>query len=196
MQISTGRLHDPFQFIQAMTDVHRESHACWAYPFQDGPSLGVLAAATGARRILELGTALGYTACWLAHGSPRAMVDTIERDAEHVRLARDNIAGAGLANRITVHHGDFGLVLPTLVPGYDIAFFDGYAPTLTELNALEQALHPGGMLISANLSLSEGGGQECIRALCDPNRWLTSFMIEGGRTAVSIRRHEGVVCLS
>ena len=92
-----------FAAILVQTDVHRQSHGCWAYPFGDGPTLGVLAAATGAERILELGTALGYTACWFAHGSPGARIDTIERDAKHVCMARANIAERGFADRIEVH---------------------------------------------------------------------------------------------
>ncbi len=50
--------------------------------------------AANARRILELGTALGYTALSFASGAPDATVDTVERDPEHVQLARDNIAAA------------------------------------------------------------------------------------------------------
>ncbi len=150
--------------------------------------MGVLAAAAGARRILELGTALGYTACWFAYGSAAAAVDSIERDAEHVRLARANIGARGFADRITVHQGDFDAVLPTLAPGYDIAFFDGYAPSPGRLRQLEQMLRPGGMLISANLALAGDDSRHCIDTLCDPSRWLTSFMVENGETAVSIRR--------
>ena len=53
---------DPFREIQAATDAHRSSHGCWAYPYDEGSRLGTIAAAIDARRVLELGTALGYTA--------------------------------------------------------------------------------------------------------------------------------------
>lgn len=188
MRISTEQIHAPFKAILEGTDAHRNSHGCSAFPFQDGCSLAVVAAATKACRVLELGTTLGYTACWFAHGSTHAVVDTIARDFEHVRLARTNIAEAGFSSRIAVHHGEFNPILETLQRGYDIAFFDGYAPTLTVLRMLEQMLRPGGVLISANLSLSGGDSQKCVRALCDPARWLTSFVAEGGRTAISVLR--------
>ena len=177
---------DPFAAIFAQTEVHRHGHGCWAFPFGDGPALGVLAAAVAAKRILELGTALGYTACWLAHGSWEAHIDTIERDAEHVRLARANIADAGHADQILVHHGDFSLILPTLEAGYDIAFFDGYSPTLNNLNRLRCLLRAGGLVISANLDLG-GDGDAVRKNLSDSSRWLTSFMVEAGRTAVSVK---------
>ncbi len=86
---------DPFAKIRTATNAHRARHGCGAYPYDNGPLLAALAAAANARRILELGTALGYTALSFASGAPDATVDTIERDPEHVQLARDNIAAAG-----------------------------------------------------------------------------------------------------
>ena len=120
---------DPFAKVKAATDAHRARHGCGAYPYDNGPLLAALAAAANARRILELGTALGYTALSFASGAPDSTVDTIERDPEHVQLARDNITAARLDHRITMHEGDFAAVLPTLDPGYDVAFFDGHTPS-------------------------------------------------------------------
>ena len=85
---------DPFAKIRTATNTHRGRHGCNAYPYDNGPLLAALAGAANARRILELGTALGYTALSFASGAPDATVDTVERDAEHVQLARDNIAAA------------------------------------------------------------------------------------------------------
>src|SRR6204780_1693688 len=114
---------DRFAKIPSSTNGHRSEHVCNAYPYDNGPLLAALGGAVGARRILELGTALGYTALSFATGAPDATVDTLERDPEHVQLARDNIAAAAMDHRITVHEGDFATVLAPLDPGYDIAFF-------------------------------------------------------------------------
>lgn len=181
------RALDPFQNILDATARHRAKHGCGAYPFGDGVSLGVLAGATAARRIVECGTALGYTACWFARGSAIARIDTIDFDEEHVRLARDNIAAAGFGERVTVHHGAFENILPTLALDYDIAFFDGFAPALQDLEMLRSLLRVGGILISGNLGL---GGQETDQyrdEIANPKRWLTSLMAESGRTAVSVK---------
>src|ERR1700733_15184900 len=124
----TAAATDPYAKIRTATDAHRAEHGCSAYPYDNGPLLAALAAAANARRILELGTALGYTALSFASGAPDSTVDTIERDPEHVQLARDNITAARLDHRITIHEGDFATVLPTLDPGYDVAFFDGHTP--------------------------------------------------------------------
>jgi predicted O-methyltransferase YrrM len=176
---------DPFAHIRAATDAHRRLHGCRTYPFSEGPLLGVMAAAVAARRIVELGTALGYTALWLAHGAAAARIDTIERDPEHVGLARENFAAAGQAGRITVHEGEFERVLPGLAPPYDLAFFDGFGPTLAHLAETRRLLRPGGVLVSTNLDV--GRGEDYRAALADASAWLTSFAAEGGRTAISIR---------
>src|SRR5579862_7237010 len=161
---------DPFAKIRAATNTHRERHGCGAYPYDNGPLLAALAGAANARRILELGTALGYTALSFASGAPDATVDTIERDAEHVQLARDNIAAAALDHRITVHEGDFASVLPTLDPGYDVAFFDGQSPTPALHKALRGLLRTGGTLITANLN--HRSTPEAVRkALFDGKSW-------------------------
>jgi predicted O-methyltransferase YrrM len=180
--------HDPFRAIYDETNAHRLRHGCGAYPFGDANSLGVLAAATRAKRILELGTALGYTACWFAYGAPDAIVDTIERDRDHVRLSCKHIEAAGFKDRVRVHEGEFAAVLPAFESGYDIVFFDGYAPTLEVMKRLRDLLRTGGLMISANLDLSGGDGAAHRAALCEPKNWMTSFMAEQGRTAVSVKR--------
>ena len=112
--MSKVKSSDPFAKVRAATLAHRAKHGCGAWPYDNGPLLGVMAAAVEAKRILELGTALGYTSLSFANGASKAKVDTIERDPEHVRLARANIAAAGMDRRINVHEGDFAKVLPTL----------------------------------------------------------------------------------
>ena len=176
--------HDRYAAILTQTDQHRASHSCWAYPFRDGPALGVLAAATGAQRILELGTALGYSACWLASGAMGAQVDTIERDPEHSRLARANFASCGLEDRVNLIEGDFDDVLPTLETGYDLAFIDGYAPSIGQLDQVRRLLRHRGVLVTANLDLQDG--HEARSALSRPDDWMTAPLLEGGRTTVSV----------
>jgi predicted O-methyltransferase YrrM len=109
----------PFEFIQSMTRQHRADHGCGAYTFEDGPGLTALAATHRASRVLELGTALGYTGCCLAAAASNTHLDSIEMDVEHVRLARENIARAGLSDRVRVHQGDFMAVTDRLPGNYD-----------------------------------------------------------------------------
>jgi predicted O-methyltransferase YrrM len=182
----TGAATDPYAKIRAATNAHRGRHGCSAYPYDNGPLLAALAAAANARRILELGTALGYTALSFASGAPDATVDTIERDLEHVRLARENIAGASMDHRITVYEGDFAAILPTLDPGYDVAFFDGQTPSPAMHKTLRGLLRTGGTLITANLN--HGGTADGVRkALFDGKSWRSALIDEDGETAISVK---------
>lgn len=179
---------DPFRDLQIATQQHRARHQCGAYSFEDGPALTQLVRTHQPARILELGTALGYTACCLAAGSAAAQVDTIEGDAEHVRLARGQIARYDLQARISLHHGDFMPVIAGLAGGYDLAFFDGFAPTLRMLQRLHTLLVSGGRLICANLQLGHGEEARLVAAVC-ANRafWSPAAAIEQGRTVVLVK---------
>jgi predicted O-methyltransferase YrrM len=176
---------DPLAHIREATLKHRAKHGCGAYPYSNGPLLSTIAAA-GAKRILELGCALGYTALSFAHGAPKARIGTIERDPEHVRLAREHIAKAGMSKRITVHEGDFAKVLPGLEAGYDVAFFDGNTPVPALHKALHGLLKTGGVLITANLN--HGGTADAVHAaLFDGKSWQSSLVDEDGETAISVK---------
>ena len=177
---------DPFAEIRKATDRHRARHGCGAYPYHNGLLLAALSGAVPARRILELGTALGYTALSFAHGAPNSVVDSIERDPEHVTLAREHIAAAGLDHRIAVHEGDFATMLSSLDPGYDVAFFDGNAPVPALHSALRNLLRTGGLLITANLN--HGGTADAVwKALFDGKSWRSALIDAQGETAVSVK---------
>jgi len=177
---------DPFAHVRETTLKHRARHGCGAWPYGNGPLLSTIAAAAGARRILELGCALGYTSLSFARGAPKARIDTVERDPEHVRLAREHIAKAGMSKRITVHEGDFAKVLPGLDAGYDVAFFDGNTPVPALHKVLRGLLNTGGVLITANLN--HGGTADSVHAaLFDGKSWQSSLVDQDGETAISVK---------
>lgn len=175
--------------LAAATRRHRADHGCEAYVFSDGPALTRLAALHRPRRILELGTALGYTACCLAIGAASAAhVDTIEGDVLHARIATEQIAQRGLTHQVKVHHGSFDEVLPTLVAGYDMAFFDGYAPPPTVISRVRDLLREGGILVCSNLQLAHSADAKLLALdLRDSARWEACPAIESGRTLVLVK---------
>jgi predicted O-methyltransferase YrrM len=177
---------DPYARVREATLKHREKHGCGAWPYDNGLLLSALAGAADAKRILELGCALGYTSLSFAQGAPRAKIDTIERDPEHIKLARANFAEAGVAKRITVHEGAFAKVVPTLKGPYDVAFFDGGTPVPAVHETLRKLLRPRGLLITANLNHG-GTADTVLAALLDGKKWLTAFIDEERETGISIK---------
>jgi len=100
-----------------------------------GALLRVLALSTGARRMLEIGTAIGYSGIWLAGAlPPGGMLVTMEFDEERAREARANFDRAGLSDRVSVVVGDAQLKLAKVSGPFDLIFQDGDKPQyLTQL---------------------------------------------------------------
>jgi len=118
-----------------------------------GALLNVLATAIGATRILEIGTAIGYSGLWLARAlPPSGMLLTMEANPERARLARENFSRAGLSDRVSVIVGDAQRMLAKVAGPFDLVFQDGdkrqYTPLLERLIEL---LRPGGLLITDNV---------------------------------------------
>ena len=118
-----------------------------------GALLRVLALAVRARRILEIGTAIGYSGIWLAGAlPPDGMLMTMEMDPERVRTARANFERAGLADRVSVIAGDAQRMIAKVAGPFDLIFQDGakelYVPLLERAVEL---LRPGGLLVTDNV---------------------------------------------
>ncbi len=75
------------------------------------------------RRILEIGTAVGYSAICMAAVREDIVIDTVEIDPARVREARENIRACGLEDRIYVHQCDGADYLT--MAAYDMIFIDG-----------------------------------------------------------------------
>ena len=76
-------------------------------------------------KILEIGTAVGYSAiCFTEILAEDGQIDTIERDTERVKEAKENIKKAEVENKINIYEGDAVEILPTLDNKYDVVFID------------------------------------------------------------------------
>ena len=118
-----------------------------------GALLRVLASTAGASRILEIGTAIGYSGIWLATAlPPDGMLITMEVDEGRAEEARRNFSRAGLASRVTVIVGDAQLKIAKVSGPFDLVFLDTdkqlYVPLLDRLVSL---LRPGGVLVADNV---------------------------------------------
>ena len=77
------------------------------------------------KKILEIGTAVGYSAIKFSeYLNENGYIDTIERDEERVKEANQNIKDLGLDEKIHIFEGDALEILPTLAGPYDVVFID------------------------------------------------------------------------
>ncbi len=98
-----------------------------------GSFLNLLARATGAQRILEIGTLGGYSTIWFARAvGATGKVITLEANAHHAETARHNLQAAGVADRVEVVHGPALESLSQLAlanaPAFDLIFIDADKP--------------------------------------------------------------------
>ena len=137
--------------LYELSHTHRTGHAdgacsVWPSPPVRAPLWYFLADIMKARRFLEVGCGIGYTATLMADaGGPSSRVDTIENVPAHADIAADEMSRRGLADRFEVLRGDSKDILPGLTQPYDVVFVDGGAEdTRTELERLTRR---GGALI-------------------------------------------------
>ncbi|MCA1731937.1 MAG: O-methyltransferase, partial [Actinobacteria bacterium] len=122
----------------------------------EGRLLQLLAEIADAKRILEIGTLGGYSTIHLARALPEGgSLISLELDEHHARLARENIAGAGLGSRAEVRAGDAKALLARMVEDeeepFDLTFIDADKGGYPEY--LEWALRlswPGSLILADN----------------------------------------------
>ena len=104
-------------------------------------------------KILEIGTAVGYSAmCFTNFLTEDGRIDTIEREAERVKEARENIEKVGVADKIQIYEGDAVEILPTLKERYDAVFIDaakGKYPFF--LKEALRMIKPNGIIFADNI---------------------------------------------
>jgi len=104
------------------------------------------------KRILEIGTAVGYSASMFAKYAENAIIDTIELDEERYNEARVNTEKIGVADRINLYLGNAVDILPTLNFEYDIVFIDankGKYPVFLQEGI--RLVKPEGIIIADNI---------------------------------------------
>jgi caffeoyl-CoA O-methyltransferase len=199
-------LHGPADDV--LEQIEREGRAA-GLPLVQEPSgrfLRTLAFAAGARHILEIGTAIGFSALWMAGAlPPEGRLITIELDPQRAATARANIDRAGRSEQISVIVGDATRYLHKLAGPFDLIFQDSHKPLYEPmLDRLVALLRPRGVLVSDNVLWSgevvEGfvnppvrdpADTEALRAysrrlIADP-RLFTTIVPVGDGLAVSVR---------
>ena len=122
----------------------------------EGMLLYVLVKLSGGKRLLELGTATGYSGIWLLRGSDGGSLTTFEVDHKRAERARENFAEAGLGKQATVLEQDAVNGLEKLIDGFDVCFIDllnsfpSEEVTTHVLDLCLKRLHAGGLLMADN----------------------------------------------
>jgi predicted O-methyltransferase YrrM len=188
-----------------MEDYAREKHIP-VIQRESSRFLELLCTMAKPHRILEVGTAIGYSSILLAKTTCQSgIVDTIELDEDRAAEANRYIRRAGLEKTIRILHGDAFEVLQCLENPYDFIFLDAAKGQYMEfLPFCLRLLNPGGLLISDNIlyrgMVAKEGFIEhkhrtitvrlkaYINELMSDENLLTSIIPIGDGMAVSIKK--------
>ena len=195
------------QFLEddpALTATLAASETAGMPPIQVAPLQGkllmMLSRAMGARKILEIGTLGGYSTIWLARGlSEGGGLITLDHHAAYAEIARDNIANAGLGDKVEIRVGKALDTLPTLeaegAGPFDLVFIDADKPNTPDyFDWAVKLSRPGGLIIVDNV-VREGAVLEeksenpnvkglrefYVRAAADPRVTATAFQTVGDK---------------
>jgi predicted O-methyltransferase YrrM len=143
---------DPHERLAAIDREGRAEGLPLVYP-DTGALLHTLALGCGAKRILEIGTCIGYSTLWMATALPEdGSLITMEYDSARAARARDHFNAAGYGARVSVIAGDATRFLHKVSGPFDLIFQDSdkklYEPMLDRLVEL---LRPGGLLVADNV---------------------------------------------
>ena len=158
---------------------------------EDGRFLRVLTAARGARSILEIGAASGYSGIWLGLGARESggRVVAIEYDPQRATEAAANIGRAGLSDVVRVIHGDGFVEIPRLPGTFDLVFLDAWKPDYKKFfDLVFPRLSPGGVLVAHNVVNKKREMEPFLRTvLTHPALFTTIVSPSGEGMSVSYR---------
>lgn len=160
------------------------------------------------KKILEIGTAIGYSAQIMLRNS-NAQLYTIEVEEKRIEIAKKFFAKAGLLDRVTVFCGDAGEIVPMLTGQYDFIFMDGpktryieYLPYLDKLLKKDGILLCDNVLFNGMLSGDTEKAQkknsiivkieEFLLSLYSKDNYITSIIPVGDGLSLSIKTERNI----
>lgn len=159
----------PRDELLAEMEAYSEAHHVPSSDPEVAVFLGITAAASGARRALEIGTAIGYGAIVLARAmGEEGRVTTIDPSAERVRTAGEFIRRAGLTDRIEIIQAKALVALPALKGPFDLAYIDAVKEEYSDyLELIIPRMRRGGVIIADNVLWK---GQVATGRLLNPDQ--------------------------
>jgi predicted O-methyltransferase YrrM len=137
--------------------------------------------ANGVKRVLELGTCIGYSAVLIAMNLPDdGEVVTIEIDPVSARMAGANIKKAGLFDKVKILVGDAAEIVPTLDGKFDMVFLDtAHYELLDYLKKCERLLKKGGVVFTDNVKMFAYGMKDFLGYIRNSGNYSSKYIDAG-----------------
>jgi predicted O-methyltransferase YrrM len=150
---------------------------------EDGRFLRVLVASRGAKSILEIGAASGYSGIWLGLGARETggRVVAIEYDPARAREAIENVRRAGVSDIVRVVHGDAFAEIPKLAGTFDLVFLDAWKPDYKRFfDLVYPRLNPGGVFVAHNVVNKKSEMEPFLRTILTHPALYTTIVSPSG----------------
>ena len=150
---------------------------------EDGRFLRVMIAARGAKSVLEIGAASGYSGIWLGLGARESggRVVAIEYDPQRAKEAAANIKRAGLTDVVQVVHGDAFKEIPKLPGTFDFVFLDAWKPDYKKFfDMVFPRLNPGGVFTAHNVVNKKSEMEPFLNTVQSHSGLFTSIVSPSG----------------
>ena len=150
---------------------------------EDGRFLRVLVATRGAKSILEIGAASGYSGIWLGLGARESggKVVAIEYDPQRAKEALANVKRAGLDDVVRVVHADAFAEIPRLPGTFDVVFLDAWKPDYKRFfDLVFPRLAPGGIFAAHNVVNKKSEMEPFLRTIQGHPSLFTTIVAPSG----------------
>jgi len=159
---------------------------------EDGRFMRLLVATSRAKRALEIGTASGYSAIWIAMGlrETGGQLVTIEYDKTRAQEATENIKKAGLSDIVRVISGDALAEIPKLSASFDFVFCDAWKRDYQKYFQLSfPLLNKGGLFLAHNVVNKQNEMTDFLKTIRTSPAVLTTIVSPGSEgMSVSYKR--------
>jgi caffeoyl-CoA O-methyltransferase len=177
---------------KVLKEIKRRDTGQLAVSEEDGRFLRMLIAASGSKRVLEIGAASGYSAIWmgLALRETGGTMVTLEYDPARAREAAANVKRAGLADIVRVVPGDAFAEIPKLAGTFDFVFLDAWKKDYQRFfDLVFPRMDKGGLFVAHNVVNKRSEMPDFLKTIdSHPALWTTIVSPSGEGVSVSLKR--------
>ena len=182
----------PPEAARVLAEIKKVDKEMFSVSEEDGRFLRVLIGARGAKHVLEIGAARGYSAIWmgLALRDTGGSLVTIEFDPARAKEAMTNVERAGLASTVRVVSGDAFAEIPKVAGTFDLVFLDAWKPDYKKFfDLVFPRVDAGGVFIAHNVVNKRNEMKDFLQAITTrPDAWTSIVSPSGEGMSLTYRR--------
>jgi caffeoyl-CoA O-methyltransferase len=182
----------PPEAARVLADIKKIDKEMFSVSEEDGRFLRVLIGARGAKQVLEIGAARGYSAIWmgLALRDTGGSLVTIEFDPARAKEAKANVERAGLATTVRVVAGDAFAEIPKVAGTFDLVFLDAWKPDYKKFfDLVFPRIDAGGVFVAHNVVNKRDEMKDFLQAITTrPDAWTSIVSPSGEGMSLTYKR--------